>query len=523
MSGLDDGRREAARAQLGDGAGGTDAVADPLARIGERLVEAERERRRRLRQARQRIAGAVATVVAVVALVVAAGSFGDGSSTRSTPAARVELAVPGGRFAVYASEHDALCADRPSGRDPAGSTVCASIPLVAATLDRDGSAWLTARIDGDQVVVSGLAEMSVERVVLSTTSIAGGQRARERSFVGGRPVTVTSGGERLTARPFVASVRYAGGPGVRVAVSRVGVRTGTKTVVIGDTRPSGTEPGSSLLYAVSGGESAARVAARAQARLATVGPGLSQVIGDGSRLTVELPSRTPQPIALAREALAPGVLRFYDWEASALLPEDGRTVAEGLAAGLPRATTISRTAGASGGMRLGIAETLAQLPRNLNRPHVRGAVVQALGPGGGPSVVPRSDPRARFYVLEGSPALTGLELVDPRAVRDGGQPRVRFDLTANGRAAFQRVTRAISQRGQSLMLPGTDPAQVAQHLAVVLDGRLLSLEAIDPQRFPDGLDGDDGAEIAGSFTAAEAERLARLLDLGPLPALRELR
>ncbi|MDW5596185.1 hypothetical protein VSS74_17690 [Conexibacter stalactiti] len=494
---------------------------DPLARIGERLVGAAVERRRRRRHARQRIAGAAVTVTLLAAVLVVARPF-DGGSPLS-PAARVELAVPGGSFEVFANEHGALCANRPNGRDAAGMTSCSSPELLRPALERDGLAWLAARVDGDRVVVTGLAETGAERVVLSMPAARGGQGPSGATLLRERPVTISTVGERLTARPFGATLPRGGGVDVHVDVVHSDGRVMRQTIRLGAVRPSGFQPGRSLVYRVERGRFSARYVGLAQARLEAIGPGPSQVVGDGNRLTVELPSRTPEPAADARAALAPGVLRFYDWEASVLLT-DGRSVAEGLADGAARATSISRTAGASGGMRLGLARTLAQVPENLSRPHDGlGTVVQALD-GGRRSPLPRDDPRARFYVLRGRPALTGAELVHPRAATNAsGQPDVRFDLTAEGRREFHRATRAIARRGQSLMLPGVSAAEIAQHFAVVLDGRLLSIAAIDPQRLPDGIDGDDGALIAGGFTARDAERLARLLSLGTLPAMRELR
>jgi SecD/SecF fusion protein len=129
-----------------------------------------------------------------------------------------------------------------------------------------------------------------------------------------------------------------------------------------------------------------------------------------------------------------------------------------------------------------------------------------------------NDPAARFYVLRDAVALSGSDIRDPsQGFNDLQQPDVQFRFTSRGKKAFQNVTREISQRGQSLALPGTSSQAVAQHFAVALDGRLISVASIDPQRLPDGIDGNNGAIIEGGFTIQSAQDLANLLKLGALP------
>ena len=103
-----------------------------------------------------------------------------------------------------------------------------------------------------------------------------------------------------------------------------------------------------------------------------------------------------------------------------------------------------------------------------------------------------------------------------------GQPDVTFDFTDAGRKKWQKTTRAIAQRGQAALLPGVDPRNVANHFAIVLDNKLISVPYIDPQQNPDGIDGSNGSQISGSFTIKSAQRLANLIKTGALPIKLEL-
>ncbi|HWH92940.1 MAG TPA: protein translocase subunit SecF, partial [Baekduia sp.] len=86
----------------------------------------------------------------------------------------------------------------------------------------------------------------------------------------------------------------------------------------------------------------------------------------------------------------------------------------------------------------------------------------------------------------------------------------------------QKTTRAIAQRGAAAWVPGTNPRDVANHFAIVLDNKLISVPYIDPQQNPDGIDGSNGSEISGGFTLKSAQRLANLLKTGALPLHLEL-
>ena len=63
---------------------------------------------------------------------------------------------------------------------------------------------------------------------------------------------------------------------------------------------------------------------------------------------------------------------------------------------------------------------------------------------------------------------------------------------------------------------------VANHFAIILDNKLISVPYIDPQQNPDGIDGSNGSQISGSFTIKSAQRLANLIKTGALPIKLEL-
>ncbi|HEU4976409.1 MAG TPA: protein translocase subunit SecD [Baekduia sp.] len=128
-----------------------------------------------------------------------------------------------------------------------------------------------------------------------------------------------------------------------------------------------------------------------------------------------------------------------------------------------------------------------------------------------------------YYILKDDPALQGdRDIKNPEQSYDNGpggsgQPNVTFDFTDHGRPIWQKVTRAIAQRGTDQLVPGADPAAVANHFAIVLDNKLISVPYIDPRQNPDGIDGSNGSEISGGFTIKSAQRLANLIKTGALP------
>jgi SecD/SecF fusion protein len=116
-----------------------------------------------------------------------------------------------------------------------------------------------------------------------------------------------------------------------------------------------------------------------------------------------------------------------------------------------------------------------------------------------------------YYVLEDDSELTGSDVKDPKQGFDPNTnaPNVSFEFTDKGKAAFRSVTRRIAQRG---LLQGD-----RQNFAITLDNQVVSLAYIDPRRYPEGIDGSNGAEISGVGTVQDAQDLAESLRIGALP------
>jgi SecD/SecF fusion protein len=129
-----------------------------------------------------------------------------------------------------------------------------------------------------------------------------------------------------------------------------------------------------------------------------------------------------------------------------------------------------------------------------------------------------------YFILKDDPPLLGRDIKNPEQNSDPttGQPNVTFDFTDAGRKKWQTTTREIAQRGQAGLLPGADVRDAANHFAIVLDNKLISVPYIDPQQNPDGIDGENGSQISGSFTIKSAQRLATLIKTGALPIRLEL-
>jgi preprotein translocase subunit SecD len=100
---------------------------------------------------------------------------------------------------------------------------------------------------------------------------------------------------------------------------------------------------------------------------------------------------------------------------------------------------------------------------------------------------------------------------------------VTLDFTAEGAREFSALTREIARRGADGWDRGEDPIRAAQHLAIVLDDRLVNVPFIDFQAAPDGIDGSGGAHIQGGLSSRRAEQLAIILNTGPMPVALQAR
>jgi SecD/SecF fusion protein len=149
------------------------------------------------------------------------------------------------------------------------------------------------------------------------------------------------------------------------------------------------------------------------------------------------------------------------------------------------------------------------------RVHQGWVVLQAVSPKGYGQGLAWSDPSAQYYVLRDKVALFGNEISNPQQSTDqAGQPDVTFGFTAGGGQAFQRVTAQIAHRGDLVSGLGQS---LNQHFAVALDTQLITVPSIDFKTYPDGIPGDNGADISGGFTITTAQQLAQQLRLGALP------
>jgi len=137
----------------------------------------------------------------------------------------------------------------------------------------------------------------------------------------------------------------------------------------------------------------------------------------------------------------------------------------------------------------------------------------------------RTDETARpgWFAIKDNPALSGTDITDPEQnfTPTTSEPNVTFDFTGDGQDAFQRVTRAIAQRGQAAAIGpvgGQQAAEFSGHFAVVLDNEVKTRPIINFAENPDGIDGREGAQISGGFNdIAEAQDLATVLQIGALP------
>ncbi len=142
------------------------------------------------------------------------------------------------------------------------------------------------------------------------------------------------------------------------------------------------------------------------------------------------------------------------------------------------------------------------------------AVLQAANPTPGKTALVDS-PKARFYVLEDRPSLTGADITDPRQSTDqSGQPDVAFGFSAHGAARFRNTAAAIARRGAALDTAGQT---LNQHFAIALDNQLLTVPSIDFRAYPNGIAANGGADISGVLNSHAARILSILLRYGPLP------
>jgi SecD/SecF fusion protein len=97
---------------------------------------------------------------------------------------------------------------------------------------------------------------------------------------------------------------------------------------------------------------------------------------------------------------------------------------------------------------------------------------------------------------------------------------VLMQFTDDGEEKFHEITRQEAIRGQLQYnrLGGSgDPDDFNQSFAIVLDEELITFPTIDFNEYPDGISGENGAQITGIGSVQEAQDIALVLQTGALP------
>ena len=168
------------------------------------------------------------------------------------------------------------------------------------------------------------------------------------------------------------------------------------------------------------------------------------------------------------------------------------------------------------------ADLLSGLPAGVSASHgeietvPRGTMVLQAIPADFSKPTPIGDPNAQFFVLKDNVALRGSDITNPQQSTDPNTsaPDVTFGFSGKGKSEFENVTAIIAHRGDLVSGLGQT---LNQHFAVALDDRLISVAFIDFKQYPDGIKGDKGADISGSFSITSAQDLANELLLSALP------
>ncbi|HMJ00289.1 MAG TPA: protein translocase subunit SecD [Gaiellaceae bacterium] len=123
------------------------------------------------------------------------------------------------------------------------------------------------------------------------------------------------------------------------------------------------------------------------------------------------------------------------------------------------------------------------------------------------------------------PEMTGSDLKRKGTKADfdtrTNEPIVLMDFTKSGGNKFQDITRTLVERGRSLAsqngLPGGSGNDAAnQQFAIVLDREMKSAPSVDFDDNPNGIPGNNGAQITG-ISIGDAKDLALVLRSGTLP------
>jgi SecD/SecF fusion protein len=104
---------------------------------------------------------------------------------------------------------------------------------------------------------------------------------------------------------------------------------------------------------------------------------------------------------------------------------------------------------------------------------------------------------------------------------ENGQPLVLMDFTNKGAKKFQEITSTLASRGRVHWIQAGSPSgqeeNYAQQFAIVLDREIKSAPSVSFRDNPNGIPGNNGAEITGIGSVQEAKDLALVLQTGALP------
>jgi SecD/SecF fusion protein len=130
----------------------------------------------------------------------------------------------------------------------------------------------------------------------------------------------------------------------------------------------------------------------------------------------------------------------------------------------------------------------------------------------------KHDPLAKDPI----PEMTGKDLKLSGTRQDfdtrTGEPIVLMQFTNKGADKFHDITRDLADDGRNeAALQNIPDEQAFQNFAIVLDREIQSFPQIDFNENPDGIPGDNGAQITGLDDLGEAKDLALVLQTGALP------
>jgi preprotein translocase subunit SecD len=237
-----------------------------------------------------------------------------------------------------------------------------------------------------------------------------------------------------------------------------------------------------------------------RARLDKLGVKDAKISREGGKVLLELPG--PRRVALIPVLTRPGRLEFFDLQGD--LAETSKD-----SNGFPRPSLAPLTAGDNT-----VLVTCSKSERYC--PGVEEAPSRTY------YYLFKYDPTNKEHPI---PEMTGSDLKRTGTRQDfdtqTNQPVVLMQFTDSGADKFEDITRTLVERGRNLAnqqgLPsgmGNDDAN--QQFAIVLDREMKSAPSVDFDDNPNGIPGNNGAQIT-AISMSDAKDLALVLRSGTLP------